>query len=501
MADVLTLLRNALSAKQSVELSGAGDSLTFPDGSVHACDTPTAYKRSRGAGEPYTLGAVWFYCTHPTLGLAAYRKEAAALGLITRVDQKDLLDYVTGESDSSVAVKEAETIFDAVDTRDAKRPRLDDASAAAADTAGADSIAEAGDAAAAVADEAPDFLPHCVTVEDILAREKVLATRNSVLLAPDRKNFSEVEGLYAATKKKAKEAKKRGSARSNRQVERDMDRVRLSTKGGYYQNRTEHNPDAAMRARVGGGARTPHPPPNRQSLPAGCAKTVAWQMRTASIWEARCAKVLRRQRSRRTAAHGRPPAASPPSNAPTPRRRAAAPSHRGSSSSPQTRTPNPHHPRAFSPIADRGLGHRRGALTMYNVRSVLEEGKFVSTADAKRAGARREAKVTLRRPMKGGAVKTYEVVDNVRSLSKRDWSRVVAVFVANGKQYQFSGWPLKTPVEIFAQYCGFCLHYTDVRPDPAIKSWRVCVHPLPPALRVPKIVHLSATLHRCPGAY
>ena len=138
---------------------------------------------------------------------------------------------------------------------------------------------------------------------------------------------------------------------------------------------------------------------------------------------------------------------------------------------------------------------------MYNVRSVLEEGKFVSTADAKRAGARREAKVTLRRPMKGGAVKTYEVVDNVRSLSKRDWSRVVAVFVANGKQYQFSGWPLKTPVEIFAQYCGFCLHYTDVRPDPAIKSWRVCVHPLPPALRVPKIVHLSATLHRCPGAY
>lgn len=270
MADVLTLLRNALSAKQSVELSGAGDSLTFPDGSVHACDTPTAYKRSRGAGEPYTLGAVWFYCTHPTLGLAAYRKEAAALGLITRVDQKDLLDYVTGESDSSVAVKEAETIFDAVDTRDAKRPRLDDASAAAADTAGADSIAEAGDAAAAaVADEAPDFLPHCVTVEDILAREKVLATRNSVLLAPDRKNFSEVEGLYAATKKKAKEAKKRGSARSNRQVERDMDRVRLSTKDGYYQNRTEHNPDAAMRARVGGGARTPHPSSNRDlRLPA-----------------------------------------------------------------------------------------------------------------------------------------------------------------------------------------------------------------------------------------
>ena len=54
---------------------------------------------------------------------------------------------------------------------------------------------------------------------------------------------------------------------------------------------------------------------------------------------------------------------------------------------------------------------------MYNVRSVLEEGKFVSTADAKRAGARREAKVTLRRPMKGQKILTQNEA-NCRELSR-----------------------------------------------------------------------------------
>ena len=87
--------------------------------------------------------------------------------MIARIDQKDLLDYVTGETDSSVAVKEtAETIFDAVDTRDAKRARLDDDTGAAEE---GDSDAAAAATAAAVEVE-QDFLPKCSTVEDILAQ-------------------------------------------------------------------------------------------------------------------------------------------------------------------------------------------------------------------------------------------------------------------------------------------------------------------------------------------
>lgn len=206
---------------------------------------------------------MWFYCTNPKLTFGQYRTAARPYGVVARIDQKDLLDYVTGETDSSVAVKEtAETIFDAVDTRDAKRARLDDDTDAAEE---GDSDAAAAAAAAIEVEE--DFLPKCSTVEDILAREKILTTRTSILLAPDPKHFSSVEGLYAATKKKKKEASKEASkrrpsakAKSNREVEREVDRMRLGAKDGYYANRTEQNADAAMRSRVGGGAWSPNFP-------------------------------------------------------------------------------------------------------------------------------------------------------------------------------------------------------------------------------------------------
>jgi hypothetical protein len=284
MADVLTLLRNALSAKQTVEVDGAKTTLVFPDGSKHPIGAPSAYRQNRGQGDPYTIGAVWFYCTNPKLGFGQYRTQARPYGLINRIDQKDLLDYVTGETDSSVAVKEAETIFDAVDTRDAKRARLDDdADAAAAGGMDADAAA----AAAAIEVEEEDFLPKCSTVEDILGREKSLSTRNSILLAPDPKHFSSVEGLYAATMKRKKEASKRRGpspkSKSNREVERDLDRLRLGAKDGYYANRTEQNADAAMRSRVGGGVHFGPAPPTARGSPRPSAAACLFVSHRAAL--------------------------------------------------------------------------------------------------------------------------------------------------------------------------------------------------------------------------
>ena len=267
MTDVLQKLRSALSAKQTVTVDEAKTSLIFPDGSSCAISAPSSYRGNRGTGEPYTIGAVWFYCTNSKLAFGQYRTEAQrSYGVVARIDQKDLLDYVTGETDSSVAVKEAETIFDAVETdREAKRPRLDH------ETPAADTAVEEAAAAAAAIEVEEDFLPKCSTVEEVLGREKCLMTRTSILLAPDPKHFSSVEGLYKATKKKQKEAsKKRPSAKtkSNREVERDVDRLRLGAKDGYYANRTEQNADAAMRNRVGGGACPPSSPshPNPHTL-------------------------------------------------------------------------------------------------------------------------------------------------------------------------------------------------------------------------------------------
>jgi parafibromin len=117
----------------------------------------------------------------------------------------------------------------------------------------------------------------------------------------------------------------------------------------------------------------------------------------------------------------------------------------------------------------------RGALTMFNIKELLENGRFKTTAEAKAAGARRERRLTLNRPIRGGVVKQYEVVDSARALSKSDWSRVIAVFVSSGKLYQFNGWPkdVATPVQIFSKFAGFNVRFSDEVPDPAIKSWKV----------------------------
>jgi parafibromin len=92
-------------------------------------------------------------------------------------------------------------------------------------------------------------------------------------------------------------------------------------------------------------------------------------------------------------------------------------------------------------------------LNMFNVKDFLQEYKFVSANDKKRAGAKREAEVLVQRKKESGSV-LYRVVDNPTKLSQPEWDRVVAVFV-QGPAWQFKGWPWLTadgsPVDIFAR--------------------------------------------------
>ena len=80
-----------------------------------------------------------------------------------------------------------------------------------------------------------------------------MSSRNNMLLAPDKKNFKEVEQLYESTKKQELERAKRGNKKSHSQVERELDKMRLQ-KGSYYDNRTSRNPKAEMDAKMGSTA-------------------------------------------------------------------------------------------------------------------------------------------------------------------------------------------------------------------------------------------------------
>lgn len=88
-------------------------------------------------------------------------------------------------------------------------------------------------------------------------------------------------------------------------------------------------------------------------------------------------------------------------------------------------------------------------ISMYNVKDILQDLRYVSVEQKKLEGARRDNEVLLQRQKNGVSV-PYRVIDNPAKLTAADWDRVVAVFVM-GPAWQFKGYPWDNPVEIFSK--------------------------------------------------
>ncbi|XP_017071818.1 parafibromin [Drosophila eugracilis] len=111
-------------------------------------------------------------------------------------------------------------------------------------------------------------------------------------------------------------------------------------------------------------------------------------------------------------------------------------------------------------------------ITMLNVKDILQELRFMSTAEKKMQGCQRESEVLLQRKRNNQTV-SYRVIDNPIKLSQQDWQRVVAVFVM-GPQWQFKGWPWEgNPVEIFSKICAFHLCFSELKLDSNVERWSV----------------------------
>ncbi|KAM3966631.1 parafibromin-like [Aphomia sociella] len=125
-------------------------------------------------------------------------------------------------------------------------------------------------------------------------------------------------------------------------------------------------------------------------------------------------------------------------------------------------------------------------ISMYNVKEMLQDFKFVPVEQKKAEGAVRENEVLLQRrkgpsgeqmPANNASTITvpYRVVDNPARLSAAEWDRVVAVFV-QGPAWQFKGWPWDgNPVQIFANICAFHLKYDEMKLDANVARWAVTV--------------------------
>eukprot|EP01083_Nonionella_stella_P215469 775452_1 len=77
-------------------------------------------------------------------------------------------------------------------------------------------------------------------------------------------------------------------------------------------------------------------------------------------------------------------------------------------------------------------------------------------------------------PRLGGGSVEYEIIDNPsRKLqSSKDWDRVVAV-LAQGAAWQFKGWKMSNPVDVFSKSFGYYIGFEGAPVPKEVQSWNV----------------------------
>ncbi len=129
-------------------------------------------------------------------------------------------------------------------------------------------------------------------------------------------------------------------------------------------------------------------------------------------------------------------------------------------------------------------------ITMLNALDILQELKFVSTDEKRKASqnqnAPKDCEIIMHKK-DDGKNQQFKIVDNINKMLDQDWDRVVAVF-AQGQQWQFKGWPFGStnppnPADIFSKVKGFHLKLAGNPIDPNIAKWSVTVVELDPHKR------------------
>ena len=93
--DPLQLLRESLLNNKPIKLNPP-EELHFQDQHIKLPrDTKTAWKRSDGKGY-YTLGALWFLASNPSLSMGEYMKQAGSHTVVFQ-DRNEVKQYFSGQ--------------------------------------------------------------------------------------------------------------------------------------------------------------------------------------------------------------------------------------------------------------------------------------------------------------------------------------------------------------------------------------------------------------------
>ena len=115
-------------------------------------------------------------------------------------------------------------------------------------------------------------------------------------------------------------------------------------------------------------------------------------------------------------------------------------------------------------------------FNMYNAAKFLESEKLVTWDELHKKGRKKQSKMVIKRRYKRAPSVKYLITDQVPT-SSSDWACVVAVFVS-GKTWQFKDWPFKGAdegdlVETFQRVRGFYAQYDTETAADVIKTWNV----------------------------
>ncbi|ORZ32997.1 RNA pol II accessory factor, Cdc73 family-domain-containing protein [Catenaria anguillulae PL171] len=135
-------------------------------------------------------------------------------------------------------------------------------------------------------------------------------------------------------------------------------------------------------------------------------------------------------------------------------------------------------------------------LTMYNVKSLLEDAKFTPTDQARLAFDKKPTLLEIHRKAadpgssssssssstlvsgtssgggSGGPWKVLVMDSPDRLQTAADWDRVIAVF-AGGMAWQFDGWRWSNAVDLFGKVRGYHLRMHDEQVPPSVQGWNV----------------------------
>jgi len=124
--------------------------------------------------------------------------------------------------------------------------------------------------------------------------------------------------------------------------------------------------------------------------------------------------------------------------------------------------------------------NKNSPVNLLNATKLLQDGEY-NKKDEERMrffeSTRPEYVEIVRNVM--GKMWTFEVRDSVKSFTKAQWLRVVAV-VTDGTDWQFKGWPFETIVDLFHTVKGIYFTEVGTLPPQHVLDWNVAILPLTP---------------------